>query len=227
MSSCPINRSSRWIVPVGSVLVSTAAALAMMWQGETFGTKREQWAAIVEHWVTVVALVVGGAWVVYQYVIRRSGETGLSIAVSHEVAQYADGRRFVFVDVGLKNTGPTMLQASGKSAAELRDAFEGSVSYAGSLQIFAFDPLPAGAVAHLDWWGSGTASGHEAVPEINLLDEYNNADGQYVEFFMEPGEEYHLGSALVLLPGSYLAKVAFVGSDVQEYWSRIVPLIVP
>jgi len=39
---------------------------------------------------------------------------------------------------------------------------------------------------------------------------------------MEPGEVYHLGAAVVLSSGVYLAKVTFVCARTDsEFWSRI------
>jgi hypothetical protein len=183
-------------------------------------------AEIAEHWATVFTLLVGGIWVLYQYVIRRSSQTGLAIDVASRSTPHAADRTFLFVDVTLKNTGQTRLDACRKSPSQLAELYEGSVHCAGSLQIRPIGELPEGKVAYLDWWAPGAERvGCLVVPEINLLAEYTDREGQ-VEFFMEPGEEYHLGSPLVLYPGVYLAKVVFVGAGKHEYWSRIVPLIV-
>ena len=59
--------------------------------------------------------------------------------------------------------------------------------------------------------------------EVNLLVEYTDENG-IAEFFMEPGEEYELGNALWLKPGTYLAKIVFVGAEPSEYWGRILPI---
>ena len=82
-------------------------------------TIHKDWAEIAEHWVTVLALFAGGGWVLYQYVIRRSEATALSISVSNQVSEYADDRRLVFVDVVLRNTGLISLEASTKTSDEI------------------------------------------------------------------------------------------------------------
>jgi hypothetical protein len=183
-------------------------------------------AEIAEHWATVVALLVGGGWVLYQYVIRRSGETGLAIDVTSRVTPHAGGRQFLFFEVTLKNTGQRRLDASRQSPSQLAGQYEGSVHRAGSLQVREVEALPAGKVSHLNWWAAGAEGiGSFVVPEIDLLAEYTDPEGR-IEFFMEPGEEYRLGSPLILNPGVYLAKIVFIGRRAQEYWSRIVPLVV-
>jgi hypothetical protein len=180
---------------------------------------------MAEHIATVIALMVGGGWVLYQYVIRRSGETGLAITVKPRTACRDGNSRFVFLEVGLKNTGHRRLTASPNNQSQLQGEFERSIQFAGSLQLRSIDPAYSGPSTHVDWWDYGTSKMLRglAVPEVNILREYTDPEDR-VEFFMEPGESYRLGSTFILEPGVYLAKVVFVGKAKREYWSRIVPI---
>ena len=178
-------------------------------------------ATIVDHLATAIAVVVGGGWIFYQYIVRRLGQTGISIDLIACVHPHTEGFRLVFLDVVLKNTGHTRLDASLASRFELARQFDDSVQFAGSLQLRRIEgPAPA-AAAHVDWWENAPGVlGSLVIPEVNLLMEYTDED-ERPDFFMEPGEEYHLGNAFLLSPGTYLAKVVFVGQGKREYWSRI------
>jgi hypothetical protein len=178
-------------------------------------------AEIADHLATTIGILMGGGWVLYQYMIRRAGETGLSIDLLSTVSARPDGRRLLFLDVVFKNTGNARLDASVVSGDSLAEQFEGSVRFAGSLQLRKIEAPSLQAATHVDWWGKEPGLLTSALPEVNLLTEYTDASG-VAEFFMEPGEEYHLGTAFVVDPGAYLAKAVFVGQREAEYWSRIV-----
>ncbi|MGD1084987.1 MAG: hypothetical protein ABSA47_09600 [Verrucomicrobiota bacterium] len=58
--------------------------------------------------------------------------------------------------------------------------------------------------------------------EVDLLEECELAGGT-PGFWIEPGDECHLGKALVLARGDYLFKFHFIGSNTrEEFWSRIM-----
>lgn len=165
----------------------------------------KEFAEIADHLATVVALLIGGGWVLYQYVIRRSGESGLSIDLNAQTSDWKPGSKLVFIDVVLRNTGQRCIDATTDSPSSLEPLFEGSIRYAGSLQLRKVNSQSSGAVAPIDWWDK--SSGllvQPVVPETDLLKEYTDQDGK-VEFFMEPGEEYHLGNAFILEPGEVLS----------------------
>src|SRR5262245_33813535 len=109
-------------------------------------------AEVVDHFVTAIAIVVGGGWVLYQYVIRRAGESGLSIEVETMVTPDASGSSRIFIDVRLKNSGQRRLEASTRAGAELATEFENSVGCAGSLQIR--QTVAGAGPLHLDWWSN-------------------------------------------------------------------------
>lgn len=179
-------------------------------------------AEFVYHIAAAVAVIVGGGWVLYQYLIRRAGETGIGISVEAVVSAWSDAERLVFLDVLLRNIGNARLDASAASSSDLESEFGKSIGYSGSVQLRRVNKLQPVKIGHLDWRSESSGlSPLEGVPEVDLLKEYRDKQGR-VEFFMEPGEEYHFGNAFILEPGTYLAKVVFVGKRPVEYWSRTV-----
>lgn len=69
----------------------------------------------------------------------------------------------------------------------------------------------------------------EGLKEVNLLSNYEDPQhNNQVDFWMEPGETYYLGTPLVLPAGMYLAKVTVVGSDDDgDYWTRVLRVLIP
>jgi len=176
---------------------------------------------IAQSLVTIVAIVLGGGWALYQFFIRRAAETGLQIEVQPSTMLWNEILRYVFVDIAFKNTGQRRLDASADAAKTLETLHAGTVHYPVSLQIRRV-VAPPSYVGHVDWWSNGANILSELViPEVRLLTEYLDDQGK-TGFFMEPGEEYHFGTALLLEKGAYMGKVVFVGSRGRaEYWSRI------
>lgn len=184
----------------------------------------KEFAETADHLATVVALLIGGGWVLYQYVIRRSGESGLYIDLNMQASDWKPGSKLVFIDVVLRNTGQRCIDATTDSPSSLEQQFEGSIRYAGSLQLRKVSSQASGAVVHIDWWDKSSGLlAQPVIPETDLLKEYTDQEGK-VEFFLEPGEEYHLGNAFILEPGIYLAKIVFVGQRKAEFWGRIMKI---
>jgi hypothetical protein len=176
--------------------------------------------------VTALALLIGGGWTLYQFALRRSFESCLSIDVA--VTTAPSGELFaISIDTTLHNTGNRRIAAPAVLTAAQITSYEESIAYPCDLQIRRVPDIANGFV---DWWSSkAPLIPVPNVPEhISLLYEYSRRDGD-VDFFMEPAEQYHLGAVFVLPPGHYLAKVVFVGSRgaASEFWSRIISFHVP
>ena len=123
-------------------------------------------AEIADHLATATGILLGGGWVLYQYVIRRSGETGLSIDILSNVSARPDGQRLLFLDVVFKNTGNARLDASVVSSDSLAEQFEESIRCAGSLQLRKIEPSPLQGATHVDWWGKEPELLAPALPEV-------------------------------------------------------------
>jgi hypothetical protein len=193
----------------------------------------------------VVALFLGGGWVLYQYGVRRSGESGLSIGTEVRSKPFTNGLHLVAMEVALKNTGNCRITAKPDelSATELGD-LEHSIRYSCDLQIRRVrDHVSHGR--DVRWWEGEELDDLSPAGHIDLLIEYTRPDddttrgarvgerpdgsrGMVNDFFMEPGEEYSLGRAVVLRPGHYLAKIVFLGNrNIAEFWSRTIVFTVP
>jgi hypothetical protein len=188
-------------------------------------------AAAVNDAFTGLAFLVGGFWVLYQFVLRRSFESALEIEVDVTTSPDAVADRFVvFVDVRIKNIGNRRLTALPNLTGEKIEDFEHSVEHPGDLQIARIETGSGEAFA--GWYKGLTTGALTLLPElpahIHLLYEYTRADKR-TDFFMEPGEACGLGNALMLPKGNYVAKAVFVGSrtEASEFWSRVVYFSVP
>ncbi len=90
-------------------------------------------------------------------------------------------------------------------------------------------PVPPGSApgSRVGWFESESdKSPHPEDVELDLVAEYEISGES--DFWMEPGENYHVGATVVLSAGKYLAMVTFVGdrSD-SEFWRRMFLVQVP
>jgi len=198
----------------------------MAWNFECF----KEIVGVANDIVVTLAAIAGGAWALLRVKRERADESALDIDVSVRCDE-APGRErpVVFVEVKVQNVGKTKIQAKptrDANGAVYSDAAE-TIRYSGSLEVRSIVDIGAENRC-LDWYDGKAVAPIAGVSEINLLSEYeipeeNNA----VDFWMEPGETYALGRAIVLPAGLYLAKVTFVGERAGDFWARIVEFSVP
>ena len=181
------------------------------------------WAETIEHVIVALASLIGGLWVFFRFVNERAYESALTIGIDSSTIT-VDGAPLTYLDVTLTNVGKVKLQA--KPVDRFTTAYEDKVEklqYSCGLSIRKplSDVTKTGDL--IDWF-EHTRFEPSKFLEFNLLNEYGDPeDNNRVDFWMEPGEQYHLGMPLRLDAGIYLAKVTFIGarSD-KEFWSRIV-----
>ena len=181
-------------------------------------------AQAVQNWATAIAVLVGGVWAYYRFGIKRESETALAIDLAHTSVSY-DANFLVFFDVCLQNKGAVRLGAKRNRRYAYEDNTE-ALAYAVDLLL---RPVPSGSApgSRIGWFANETdKSPRSSDIELDLGAEYE-IDGE-TDFWMEPGESYHLGAGVVLAAGSYLAMVTFVGdrSD-EEFWRRVFLVQVP
>jgi hypothetical protein len=116
-------------------------------------------AEIIDHLATAIGILLGGGWVFYQYVIRRSGETGLSIDIRSTVSARPDGRRLLFLDV-TKNTA-----MRGRRSVATSDSLAEQFARRSATLV----RIPQGRALtrkapHVDWWQEPV---WPALPEVN------------------------------------------------------------
>lgn len=184
---------------------------------------------IISGVIVMLAAIIGGLWALRRYWIERTDEAAIELGVDYTCAPLGQ-EHLVVLDVTISNKGHTRIQAKFEKTPT-GYAFDDTVEqlrHSGSLQFRSVSPSsPPG---HLDWFEARhLLQPVSGVDEINLLTEYEDpTKGNQVDFWMEPGEVYHLEAAVVLSTGLYLAKVAFVGARGDDnFWSRLHFIQVP
>jgi hypothetical protein len=181
---------------------------------------------VVQDLAIALAIIVGGGWSFYQFVIQRAYETALGIGALTTCAPMGSEKSVVFVAVSLKNEGHRRISAKptkyskGKAMPAYTDSLE-TIQYACGLRIRRLNPnLTDTAV--FEWFKENSWMQIENLPdELNLLESYELSTRSNIDFWMEPGETYHLGKALLLSPGHYFAKITFIGARGSfEFWNH-------
>jgi hypothetical protein len=180
----------------------------------------KSWAEILEHVAVIVASIIGGGWAMLRVFQERSFDSALTI----DAKLSGSGTHPAFLEISLANVGKVKLQAkpSDRNAFAYNDGVE-RLKHSCSLQLKRLVPLAGIPDTRIDWF-EDTKFVNPPLDEINLLNEYEDPHhNDRVDFWMEPGEVYHLGVPLALSAGVYLAKVTFIGArNDREFWSRII-----
>lgn len=185
-----------------------------------------------EHIVLGIASIVGAAWVLIRLLHERTWQSALAIEIESSSIPVQQ-QTLTFIEVRPRNEGKVRLRAKARRTKN-KFAFEDDEKskdvgeknlHSASLRIKKLTGLPSGD-AWIDWFNGQRA---ESLPEIDLLNEYENIETHLPDFWMEPGETYKLGVPLCLSDGVYLVKVTFVGNHRgdDEFWSRIAVIRVP
>jgi hypothetical protein len=119
--------------------------------------------------VTTVAIVVGGFWALWIFVISRAGQWNLQLTVSPCDLPYGEGLRLLQVGVGLKNVGKIKITPGRKGCTVAVRRFDRGLSLGASLH-----------------WEQGKP----VIENVDILQVYRQQDGSYSEYEIEPGAEY-------------------------------------
>lgn len=204
-----------------------AVVLSGLWAfALTLGTAEQ-----INDALSALGILIGGFWVLYQFVLRRAFESALAVdVVVTSRPQLPGSHHVVFIDVHLSNVGNRRIVAPKQLTSEQVADYEDTVHYPGDLQVFS---LKHSSDATFNGWfyalRRGMLTSLPNIPaHIHLLYEYTRQNRE-ADFFMEPGESYKLGNVLILPIGHYVAKVVFVGSraSASEFWSRVIHFRVP
>ena len=178
------------------------------------------WATLAEaiqNLVAAAGIAIGGVWAYYRFGMRRESETALAIELKHSCIPY-DSDRLVVFTASIENKSAVRVGAKRKRAPAYEDTNE-RLEYSVDLLM---RPVPPGLAVRTQvcWFvGDEDTSPKDGDIEIDLTSDYEI--GGETDFWLEPGETYHLNSGVVLPVGNYLAMVTFVGdrSDL-EFWRR-------
>lgn len=186
-------------------------------------------ADVVDKCATALGIVGGGGWALYRFGLRRESATALSIEMAYGDLEYGNGRHLVTFDVLVRNVGQVKIALRrARDPAYPRPGTRDTetLKYGADLLLRRVANNAATGQA-MQWftkdlWTSPTAGDIEC----DLAGEYE-AGGE-TDFWIEPGESYHLSTVRVLSSGYYLAMVTFVGdaSD-EEFWRRVFTVRVP
>jgi hypothetical protein len=173
---------------------------------------------------TVLAILLGGWWTLYRFGLSRERETKLGIDLSWKSLPYHSGCYIVSFDVIFSNQGSSVLKVQRKRCPAFDDSGE-TLKYGCDLLLRRV-PIDLQASSQIQWFRSGAKSPYAGDLEFDLVDEYE-IDGK-TDFWLEPGETYHVGVAVVLEPGTFLVLVTFVGdASVEDFWRRSFVMQVP
>jgi len=180
---------------------------------------------ILHNLVVALAAIVGGLWVVDRIKRERTDEAALEMSLSTS-SSVVGTQHLVVLTVHLVNKGKTKIQAKserdGRGFVFSEDGEQAEkLRFPCSVQLKQLDPTAINGSQRLNWFAGGPwkdVLGSEG-PEINVLLEYENPErDNKVEFWMEPGETYHLGVPWILEKGTYLAKLTFVAAPQETGW---------
>lgn len=187
------------------------------------------------HLTVIVATITAGGWAFFTFVIERNlqAHLGLDIKVDISTNSPALGeKRLVFLDVILTNEGRRKLEAKRVSTDNIAYQDPGeTIKYPCGIQVRKIETNLIKTNKSLDWFSdtnllccpSGIPDEIDMLGEYELIDPSKASQPGTPHFWIEPSEQYHLGTALILPKGDYLVKLHFLGNHTDEdFWSRIV-----
>jgi hypothetical protein len=183
----------------------------------------------VAHWVTAAGIIVGGAWAWFRFGITRQREAAISVKLSCVTTEYGTTDQcLAAISATIKNSGSVKLEIrrARETAYPCNSNDTETLKYGADLLLRRLgNNIPVGAQVH--WFPSPTSRSplHGDI-ELDLLSAYEN-DGE-TRFWMEPGESYCLGTAVVLAHGLYLALLTIVGENSDDdFWRSEFILTIP
>jgi hypothetical protein len=186
--------------------------------------------AAAKNFVETLAILVGGSWAFYRFVIRRESKPGLDITLTPRIIPETEERFLAYFEVTLTNKSTCRVLARKRKAGQPAFSDRNEVlRHSCSLLLRRVTAgMPVGT--QIRWFADADAKSPLSTDIVgNLLDEYEYDIEGKEDFWMEPSEISHLCVGVVLQPGVYLAMVTFVGqpSDDREFWRRLFIVQIP
>jgi hypothetical protein len=199
-------------------------------------------------YVSPAVVLVSFIWAIWKFGLFRERSSFLRIGVTTTTITHSGPLALVLATVRLENLSNIRIDARSSGRSEhgfLYDDGWDKCAHAGTLKLRR---IPGSKrLQHFSWYSlkpivlpysldipqtPGTEPQHD-LEQINYLDEYQDPQGDYheVHFWLEPKEAYDLGVFFWLPPGSYAAKVFFLGRQTkhadEEYWTHNTMFVVP
>jgi hypothetical protein len=180
------------------------------------------------HWATAVGVVIGGAWAWYRFGLNRQREAALSMKLACKCMPRGEsGDYLAALCATIKNTGTVKLEIRrAREPAYPRDSDDIEIlQYGGDLLLRRVDENLV-VFKPVRWFAdSKTRSPRSGDIELDLLSSYEQDDE--TSFWMEPGETYLLGTAVVLAKGIYIAMLTILGEDTdKDFWRSEFILVI-
>ena len=172
-------------------------------------------AGIIQDILISTALIIGGAWTIYRFIIYKEFETNLEIETEVNSFPFETGDSIVFINVTLKNIGKRQIDArprrhlDDKQKYVYKDERE-TFYHSCALQVRQIN-TSLKTNAFYSWHNQNDLLEVNNIPnEINLLGDYEDAN-KNLDFGLVPGETAKRSALLMLQPAHYLARVTFWG----------------
>jgi hypothetical protein len=181
------------------------------------------------HWATTVGVVFGGAWAWYRFGLTRQRQAALSMKLACKCEPHGgSGNFFAALCATIKNTGTVKLEIRrARAPAYPRESEDNEIlQYGGDLLVRRVDESLKGSTP-VRWFADSNArSPRPEDIELDLLSSYEQ--DEETSFWMEPGETYQLGTAVVLSRGTYIVMLTILGEDSdKDFWRSEFILVIP
>jgi len=181
----------------------------------------------LKNFVETLAVLVGGGWAVWRFILRRESKPALEISLTYKTIQETKERFLAYFDVVLtnKSTCRVVARRRKKDVPAFTDKYE-HLQHSCCL-ILRHIPKEQPAETQIRWFPADEEAKSPRPDDIvaNLLDEYEDEVIGQKDFFMEPSEIYHLCVGVVLKSGTYLAMVTFLGDHGDEEFWRLLSIV--
>ncbi len=234
----PKPASSAWLIWVAVlvVLLLGVPGLGHYLNRDSAKFGASDYAQTIYYLVAGIGVILAGIWSYFRYVDSRETQTRLEIGLDIQQKPLFLHQSLVFFDAVFKNIGTCVLEA--RYYSDSVDAYSEPASNHHNGERFLYSVnlrirrIPAELLEKgrdIDWYElKSIPLSTPGEEEINLLTHYEVDNSP--EFWMEPGETYHLGATVMLGPGEYLAKLTFLGprvEDPEDFWTRLFHFSVP
>lgn len=153
---------------------------------------------ILNQILTALAIVVGGIWAYWNFVLKRTGVWNLQLTIVPQVIPYLKDKRLLVINVTLKNVGKVKI-TPGPSGCRV------------SVRKLSRN---LGLGKQLEW-----KEAKKIIDSVDVLRHYRDGGREYSNYEIEPNCEYHELETLVVSKGDLL------NIEVKFWWKKDIDAI--